>query len=64
MRAAGSLDHQWAGPRVREAAQPVPAHVEDTQGLQTVHHLGAQTAEAVIGHVQLHQFAKTDPVGV
>lgn len=56
--------HQWTGPRVREVAQPVPAHIEDTQGFQTVHHLRAQTAEAVTGHVQLLQSAKTYPVGV
>lgn len=55
---------QWTGPRVREVAQPVPAHIEDTQGFQTVHDLRAQTAEAVIGHVQLLQSAKTNPVGV
>lgn len=56
--------HQWTGPRVREVAQPVPAHIEDTQGFQTVHDRRAQTAEAVIGHVQLLQSAKTNPVGV
>lgn len=56
--------HQWTGPRVREVAQPVPAHVEDTQEFQTVQDLRAQTAEAVIGHVQLLQSAKTNPVGV
>lgn len=39
MRACVRASHQWTGPRVREAAQSVPAHIEDTQGLQTVHDL-------------------------
>lgn len=59
-----SESHQRTSPRVGEAAQSVPAHVEDTQGLQTVHHFRVQTAEAVVWHVQLLQFAQANPVGV
>lgn len=54
--------YQRTGPGVGEAAQPVPAHVEDTQRLQTVHDGGGQTAQAVIRHVQLLQLPEADPV--
>lgn len=56
--------HQWTGPGVREAAQSVPAHIEDTQGFQTVHDGWRQTAQAVIRHIQLLQLTEANPVGV
>lgn len=54
--------YQWTGPGVRDTAQPVPAHVEDTQSLQTVHDGRGQTGQAVVGHIQLLQLPEADPV--
>lgn len=55
--------YQWTGPGVRDAAQPVPAHLEDTQRLQTVHDGCGQAAQTVVGQVQLLQLTQADPVG-
>lgn len=54
--------YQWTGPGVRDTAQPVPAHGEDTQRLQTVHDGRGQTGEGVIRHIQLLQLTEADPV--
>ncbi len=61
---AGSLcvSYQWTGPGVGEAAQLVPAHVEDAQGFQTVHDCRGQTGQTVIRHIQLLQLTQADPV--
>lgn len=56
------LAYQWTGPGVRDTAQPVPAHVQDAQRLQTVHDGRGQAGQAVIRHIQLLQLTEADPV--
>lgn len=57
------VSYQWTCPGVREAAQSVPAHIEDAQGFQTVHDCRGEAGQTVIRHIQLLQLTKTDPVG-
>lgn len=56
------VSHQWTGPGVGERAQFVPAHIQGAQRFQTVHHSCGQTGQTVIGHIQLLQLPKPDPV--
>lgn len=57
-----AVAYQWTGPGVGDTAQPVPAHVEHTQRLQTVHDGRGQTGQAVLRHIQLLQLTEADPV--
>lgn len=57
------VPYQRTRPGVGEAAQPVPTHVENAQAFQAVHDGRGQAGQDVIGHVQLLQLTKTDPVG-
>lgn len=56
------VSYQWTSPGVREGAQLVTAHIEEAQGLQTVHDCRGQTGQTVIRHIQFLQLTKTDPV--
>lgn len=56
------VSYQRTGPGVREGAQFVPAHIEKSQGFQTVHDCCGQTGQTVIRHIKLLQLAQTDPV--
>jgi len=56
------VSHQRTDPGFREAAQFVPAHIEQDQGLQTVQDCCGQAAETIIRHIQLLQLTQTNPV--